>query len=629
MSKGEELFGTIYQKGEVVFRQGELGDTMYIIQSGAVEVSQLRDDKKVVLSLLVRGDFFGEMSLIDKHPRTATVTTINRTRLLPFDRSSFLEKVRYDPGVVLHLLRGLSRRIVKTERLLRSRVEGNEALLSLLENSRGEYAVKSQAVDIKTIKEKELLSFGVFKAFEDMQKQRESLSNILFLYKDQKDYIEFQPGEIIFRQGDPGDTMYVILEGEVEISEESGRDRYLLAHLYTGEFFGETAILTNQPRSASASASAISRTLLLPIRRDEFIGKVQKEPELALYILQALIIRLRMLLSFVETPEKSMGVLVCSLPPALKKKGRLKTAIVSLSTCGGCPAALVEDKEELMKLLKKINITYCTMLIDESEIGEVEVSLVDGAVRGKEDVERLIEARNKSRYLVAWGTCATFGGIPAFANQYELEELIEDSYGQTQDPFAYYLSGMQGVDQTAYQERELKLLRRVGKLNDFVRVDYYVPGCPPQIGILNQLINELKGEGQDVKPRPIVCSECKRKTLKTPSDSVAIFPKPEWNKEHCFTSLGSLCMGFITKGGCGAICPRGGLPCWGCRGPSEAALKNMNEGKSFEELILKSLVIRTGQTEENLRLLLRNALKKGNSSLNFSQNFISSRSKIR
>jgi hypothetical protein len=177
----------------------------------------------------------------------------------------------------------------------------------------------------------------------------------------------------------------------------------------------------------------------MPIKRDEFLDKIQKEPELALYILQVLIIRLRMILSCLEAPEKSMSVLVCSLPPPLKKKGPINTAIVSLSTCGGCPAVLLEDQKDLIKLLKKMNITYCPMLIDEVEFGEVEVSIVDGAVRCKEDVEKLMEARNKSRYLVAWGTCATFGGIPAFANQYELEELIEDSYGKTHDPFAYYL----------------------------------------------------------------------------------------------------------------------------------------------------------------------------------------------
>jgi F420-non-reducing hydrogenase small subunit len=627
MDKGEELFGTIYQKGEVVFRQGEPGDTMYIVQSGAVEVSQFRDDKKEVLALLERGDFFGEMALIDKHPRTATTVAIHRTRLLPFTRYSFLERVHYDPGVALHLLKGLSQRIAKTGRLLRSAVEGDEDLLSLVENTRREFFMTPEDTGVKSAEEKESHPFREFKTSAVSQTKGESPPQILLFCMDQEECTWFEPGETIFRLGDPGDTMYVILEGEVEISQGLEKDKYLLARLSPGEFFGEMSILTNRPRSASAVA--LRRTLLLPIRREDFLEKVKAKPELALLILQVLIMRLRMMLSFLEAPEKSTSVMVCSLPPPLKKTGTVKTAIISLSTCGGCPAAIIEDQEELTKLLEKIDISYCPMLIDEHEIGDVEVALVDGAVRVKEDVEKLIEVRNKSRYLVAWGTCAAFGGIPAFANRYEIEELIEESYGQTQDIFAYYLSGVRGVDQSAYQENELRLLRRVGKLNDFVRVDYYLPGCPPRAGILGQLIRELTGEGQVMKPRPIVCSECNRKPLKTPADSIWLFPKPEWEIDQCFTSLGALCMGFITKGGCGALCTQGGLPCWGCRGPSESVLKNMEEGNSFEEVLLKSLIVRTRQNGENVKQLLRSARRQGNHSLSFRQNFISDRSKTR
>jgi F420-non-reducing hydrogenase small subunit len=371
--------------------------------------------------------------------------------------------------------------------------------------------------------------------------------------------------------------------------------------------------------------------LLLPVHRDAFLDKMKAEPEIALYILQVLIKRLRMLLSFMEAPEKSLGTVLCNLPPLLKKKGPIKTAVISLSTCGGCPAVLIEDKEELVRLLEKIHVSYCPMLMDEIGIGEVEVAIVDGAVRVKEDEEKLLEAREKSRFLIAWGTCATFGGIPAFANQYDLEELIEESYGQTQDPLAYYLSGARGVGKTAYQESELRMLRRLGKLDDFVKVDYYLPGCPPKMSILSQLINELKGEGQTIKPRPIVCSECNRKTLKTLFvEPIWAFPRPEWKSDHCFVSLGSLCMGFVTRGGCGAVCPQGGLPCWGCRGPSESVLKKLDEGNnSFEEIILNSLVIRTQQNEEKVRPLLKIARRQANSSINFRQNFVSDRSRLR
>jgi CRP-like cAMP-binding protein len=90
MSQGEDLFGVIYEKGEVVFQPGDFGDTMYIIQSGAVEISQIHGKREIVLALLEKGEFFGEMALLDDHPRSATVTAICQTRLLPLTRSSLL-----------------------------------------------------------------------------------------------------------------------------------------------------------------------------------------------------------------------------------------------------------------------------------------------------------------------------------------------------------------------------------------------------------------------------------------------------------------------------------------------------------------------------------------------------------
>ena len=84
----KSFFGSIYERGAVVFHQGEPGNSMYIIQSGAVEVSQCQGKQDVVLTLLERGDFFGEMAQIDQQPRSATVRAIHRARLLPLTRSS-------------------------------------------------------------------------------------------------------------------------------------------------------------------------------------------------------------------------------------------------------------------------------------------------------------------------------------------------------------------------------------------------------------------------------------------------------------------------------------------------------------------------------------------------------------
>lgn len=247
--------------------------------------------------------------------------------------------------------------------------------------------------------------------------------------------ISFDRGKIIFKEGDEGDTLYIIQSGAVEISQGPVDDRNVIALLGPGNFFGETAIITDQPRNTHAYASG--KVFLYAIPKDHFLEQIRTRPELALYILQGLIIRLRGLISVMRNPTKAVATVARSFPPPLKKRSLVTVAIVSLSTCGGCAAALLEDQRKLAHLLEKVDISYCPMLIDEEELGEVDVAVVDGVVRVKEDEEKIKEVRHKSRYLVAWGTCAAFGGIPAYANQYELEELLEESYGHSKDPFAY------------------------------------------------------------------------------------------------------------------------------------------------------------------------------------------------
>ena len=85
--------------------------------------------------------------------------------------------------------------------------------------------------------------------------------------------------------------------------------------------------------------------------------------------------------------------------------------IVSLSACSGCQVALLDHKEILAKILPEIR--YATTIFDEREVPELDICLVEGAVRTREDLEKLREARSKSRILVGLGSCATYGGIPA------------------------------------------------------------------------------------------------------------------------------------------------------------------------------------------------------------------------
>ena len=89
MNHEEDLYGQIYQPGSIVFRQGEPGDVMYLIQSGAIEYSYMQGDTKRVLTILGKGDFFGEMALFGQERRPATTTAIQRSRLLPFEVCSY------------------------------------------------------------------------------------------------------------------------------------------------------------------------------------------------------------------------------------------------------------------------------------------------------------------------------------------------------------------------------------------------------------------------------------------------------------------------------------------------------------------------------------------------------------
>jgi F420-non-reducing hydrogenase small subunit len=618
MSQDGELFGLTYRKGEVIFNQGDPGDTMYIIQSGAIEISHRQGDNKKVLALLERGDFFGEMALIDKHPRTAAAAAISRSRLLPLTRISLMDRIRHDPSVVIHLLKTLCERINNTNRMMQSIVEGNEDLRMILEKGRLSPDETPEPAAADTDKKS---------PSPPQEKSRNGKgdgdTNILHpsmeFSVNRRECLSYEKGDFVFRQGDPGDSLFIVIEGGIEISQGADLEKHVLATLHPGEFFGEMSLITDQPRMADATS--VSQTLLLPVRKRDFLERIKAEPELALYILQGLIIRLRTMLAVMSDPKKSLSAVLRSFPPPLRKRNRVKTAIVSLSTCGGCSAVLLENQEELIQLTEKINISYCPMLIDAEELGEVDVALVDGLVRVKEDEEKLMEARHKSRYLVSWGTCAAFGGIPAHANQYELEDLLEESYGHTQDTFSYYLSGSSGVDWKTFQEQEneLQLLRRARKLDDFVRSDYYLPGCPPSVGLLINLVNELRGEGQPAKPKPIVCAECSRKPQKMQVDEFWVSPKPDWAMDHCFTSRGSICLGFMTRGGCGAVCPKGGLPCWGCRGPSESVFKKLEDGNSFDDFMLNSLVTRHKQLEEQIKSVLKIFRKHANSSLTFNR----------
>ena len=365
------------------------------------------------------------------------------------------------------------------------------------------------------------------------------------------------------------------------------------------------------------------------VNRESMLSGIRSDPEIALFFLHVLISRLRTITDASEQPEKSLQTLRQAVIPALKKSESVSLGISSLASCGGCVAAFVQNPQELRWIIENTEVSYCPMLMDQENITEVNFAVVDGAVRSHEDEERLIEVRRKSRYLIAMGTCAVFGGIPALANSYELEDLISESFGRTTDPFLYYLADNGFGNETDTPSVESHLQRKVRKISDVVRVDYFIPGCPPVLGLLIELLQELKGEQRPKTNRQIVCSECYRKYNKGPVDAVRILPAADVGSEVCYLSHGILCLGFLTRGGCSAACPGGGLTCWGCRGPSNSTIAKINRGETYEEVILNSLARRLKVDESKIKLPVKILRHKGGSALSFDQNFLIDVSKIR
>ncbi len=103
--------GKEYRDGDLIVRQGELGDCMYEILDGRVEVIHEREAQEVRLAVLGRGDFFGEMAIFDREIRSATVRALGSVRALTIDKKTLLRRITEDPSLAFRILEKMSQRI--------------------------------------------------------------------------------------------------------------------------------------------------------------------------------------------------------------------------------------------------------------------------------------------------------------------------------------------------------------------------------------------------------------------------------------------------------------------------------------------------------------------------------------
>ena len=154
-------------------------------------------------------------------------------------------------------------------------------------------------------------------------------------------------------------------------------------------------------------------------------------------------------------------------PTGGKMKTRVATA--SLGGCFGCHMSILDIDERLLELAEAITFDR-TPLTDIKVIGPVDVVIIEGGVCNEENVEVLRAFRQHSKILVAMGACAISGGIPAMRNQYTVDECLQESY----------VDGMGVANPLIPDDPEIpRLLNQVRPLHEVVKVDYFLPGCPP------------------------------------------------------------------------------------------------------------------------------------------------------
>lgn len=258
-------------------------------------------------------------------------------------------------------------------------------------------------------------------------------------------------------------------------------------------------------------------------------------------------------------------------------------AVYWAAACGGCCVSVLDVHEKLYAVTEKADLVFWPIALDikykdveAMPNGYIDVTLFNGAIRNSENEYLALLLREKSKILVAYGSCAHLGGIPGLANFHNREEIFERVY-QTSES-TVNPEKVRPVPNLEVPEGKLHIpvfFDDVKPLDKVVCVDYYLPGCPPQTERLVEVFMAI-ATGADLPTKKSVigawektmCDECERK--KTDKKNIKKFYRPfeiEDDGETCFLEQGIICMGPATRGGCGYRCIKGNAPCRGCYGP--------------------------------------------------------------
>lgn len=249
LAVAERMVARYVPCGEMVFAEGEPGDSLYIVDSGNVEIAVSARAGSEVLAHMGPDQFFGEMALLTGKPRTTAARAVSDTGLWALGRSDFEDLALRYPSISLALSRVLSDRLDEMDR---------------------RYS-QSQLRRMK------LLSGMSASQLDDISRRLRQ--------------VRFRRGQALYREGDPGEELILLESGRVQLAQGSGRDACALADLGAGDVVGELAVLTG--KSQEETATALSDVSGWVLSKADFDELVAANPGLALALSRVLSERLR------------------------------------------------------------------------------------------------------------------------------------------------------------------------------------------------------------------------------------------------------------------------------------------------------------------------------------------------
>ena len=267
-------------------------------------------------------------------------------------------------------------------------------------------------------------------------------------------------------------------------------------------------------------------------------------------------------------------------------KRKSKLALYWAASCGGCEIAVLDINEKILDVDAAFDVVFWPVAVDfkvkDVEAmgdGEIDLCLFNGAIRTSDNEYMATLLRRKAKILVAFGSCACEGCIPALANTTTKAAMFDWVYrdsASTLNP-----DDVRPQERTDVAVGTLRLpafWEKVCTLDQVVDVDYFVPGCPPQAhqiwAVLEALIDILE-HGKPLPPKGAVlgagdrtcCDECPRTRQEKKISRFVRLHEIIPNPGQCLLDQGVLCLGPATRSGCGALCVSVGVPCRGCYGP--------------------------------------------------------------